>query len=292
MQEIAKGIVASTEFRHITVGAVATGSGIVCVDVPPLPSEARQWRAMLQDHFKQPIRLLVLTDAHPHRLLGSHWIKEARIVAHSATFDLMRGLPNNFVDQTADLIARDSEERSSFAGVRLHYPCVTFNERMTVFVKKVPITLHAMPGPTPGNVWLHFPNQGVVFTGDSVVVDQPPMMFHTRSKDWLNSLSVLRRPRFAADVIVPGRGPLTDKAATQPISEFLRYVRRRMQRFYLSGRPRVEVGDIVPSVMAHLGNIDPAEEEAFARWLRGGLESVYDEFEQGSDQADSASGRQ
>ena len=40
MEEIAEGVVVSTAFRLITVGAIATGQGIVCVDVPPYPAGA------------------------------------------------------------------------------------------------------------------------------------------------------------------------------------------------------------------------------------------------------------
>jgi glyoxylase-like metal-dependent hydrolase (beta-lactamase superfamily II) len=218
MQEIAEGVVVSTEFRRINVGAIATGRGIVCIDVPPYPQDAQHWRSMLLERFKQPLRLVVLTDAQPDRLMGLHWFDEARVIAHDATFDAMRALPGNFIEQTADLLSRNSEERHAFGEVKLHYPCVTFNDRMTAYIDNTPLPLTAMPGPTPGNVWVHLVKERIVFTGDSVVAGDAPYMKHPRSKDWLNSLTILRRPRFAADLIIPGRGPLTDKSATVPIS--------------------------------------------------------------------------
>ncbi len=277
MQEIAEGVVVSTEFRRITVGAIVTGRGIVCVDVPPYPDDAQRWQAMLLERFKQPIRAVVLTDSHRDRLPGLHWFDTATIVAHTATFYAMKALPNAFMDQMADALSMDSRERSSFVGVKLRLPRVTFDDRMTIYVEDVGVPLLAMPGPTPGNVWVHLPDQRVVFTGDSVVLNQPLVMGQAQSKAWLNSLTLLRRPRFAADVVVPGRGPVTDKDSTQAISEFLRYLRRRVQRLYRSGHPRSDIANIVPGIMAQL-TCPPGDEEDVQRRLKTGLESIYDEF--------------
>ncbi len=277
MQEIAEGVVVATEYRRITVGAFAAGHGIVCVDVPPFPHEARHWRSQLLERFKQPIRLIVLTDAHRDRLLGLHWFEEAEIVAHDATFAAIAALPSNFVDQVADLISRNSDERLSFSSVRLRLPRVTFSERMHAFVESVGVPVFSMPGPTPGNVWVHLAEQRVVFTGDSVVNGQPPYMAQAQSKAWLDSLTFLRRPRFAVDAIVPGRGAPVDKEATQPISELIRQARRIVQRYHRSGRSKADIGDIVPEFLTHL-TVAPEDLPDVTRRVRAGLESIYDEL--------------
>jgi cyclase len=277
MREIAEGVVVSTDFRRLTVGAIATGKGIVCIDVPPYPRDARLWRSLLMERFKQPIKMVILTDAHPDRLLGLYWYEEACIVAQTESCQLIRSLPTGIVDQVADAISTNSDERSSFIGVRLRYPRVTFSQQMTAYVENVGIPLMAMPGPTPGNLWLHLPDDRLVFTGDSVVVNDAPYMTNTHSKDWLNSLTMLRRPRFAVDVVVPGRGPLVDKEASLPISEFLRYLRRRVQSLIRSGRPRTDIEDVIPDVLAHTPYA-PADHTLIEGRIRAGMEAVYDEF--------------
>lgn len=277
MQEIAEGVLVATEYRRITVGAIATGRGIVCVDVPPYPVEARQWYATLRDYFKQPIRYVILTDAHRDRLLGLHWFEEAQIVAHDAAFQAIAALPSAFVEQAADALSRDSGERLSFGGVRLRLPLVTFSQRMRVYVEDDSVPIQSMPGPTPGSVWVHLPDRRVVFTGDSVVIGQLPYMAQTQSKSWLDSLTLLRRPRFAADVVVPGRGPLTDKEATQQISEIVRQARRLVQRFHRTGGLRADLGEVLPEFLATL-NLSGSEEGEVQRRLRAGLEGIYDEL--------------
>jgi glyoxylase-like metal-dependent hydrolase (beta-lactamase superfamily II) len=277
MQEIAEGVVVATEYRRITVGAIATGRGIVCVDVPPYPVEARQWYACLRDYFKQPIRYVILTDAHRDRLLGLHWFEEADIIAHDATHQAIAALPSAFVEQAADALSRDSGERLSFSGVRLRLPRVTFSQRMRVYVEENSVPVQAMPGPTPGNAWVHLSDRRVVFTGDSVVLNQPPFMAQTQSKSWLDSLTALRRPRFAADVIVPGRGPLAHKEATQQLSEIVRQARRLVQRFQRAGKPRMDIGELLPEFLTSL-DVSPGEESEVHRRLRAGLEGIYDEL--------------
>lgn len=277
MQEITENIIVSTRFRRITVGAILTKTGIICIDVPPYPEDARAWRNMLQERYRKPIRLIVITDAHRDRLLGLYWFHDAQLVGHDATYDAMRALPSTFVEQAAEELATSSEERASFTGVRLRLPITTFNYRMTAYVGDYGLPLMAMPGPTPGNVWVHLPEKGVVFTGDSVVLNQHPYMARAQSKQWLNSLTVLRRPRFTADVIVAGRGMVYDKNETQELSEFLRYVRRRVQRLYRARRPRADMVNMVPSLLNQFP-IPLAQQEDVFRRVRLGLESIYDEF--------------
>ncbi len=277
MQEIADGVVVATEYRRITVGAFAAGRGIICVDVPPFPHEARHWRSQLLERFKQPIRLIVLTDAHRDRLLGLHWFEEAEIIAHDATFAAIAALPSSFIDQAADALSRNSDERLSFSSVRLRLPRITFSERMHAYVDSVGVPVFSMPGPTPGNVWVHLAEQRVVFTGDSVVHGQPPHMAQAQSKAWLDSLTLLRRPRFAADAIVPGRGAPVDKEATQAISELIRQARRLVQRYHRTGRPKADIGEVVAEFLTHL-TVAPEDLGDVTRRVRAGLESIYDEL--------------
>lgn len=280
---IAENVVMSTAYRRITVGAIAAPDGIICIDVPPYPMEARHWRALLLEHFNLPIKLIILTDAHRDRLLGLHWYEKADIIAHDATYEAIRALPSTYSEQAADALSSSTDDRLSFAGVRLRRPRITFTQRMTAYVGDFGLPLLAMPGPTPGNVWVHLPDRGVVFTGDSVVVDRPLYMGRMQSKLWLESLTKLRRSRFVAESIVPGRGTLTDKDSTQAISEFLRYARRRVLRLYRAGRPRTDIVDIVPSVVEHMVEhmgvrVSPGQEEDVHRRLKIGLDAVYDEY--------------
>lgn len=275
MQHITENIVISTAYRRLTVGAYATGKGLVCVDVPPMPIDALRWRSLIESRFKQPVRLIILTDANHDRLPGLHWFADVPIIAHEYAVQTIAQLPHKTIDKLADQLSQDSAEHSAFAGVKLRLPQIAFDQRATAYIDDVPVTIQAMPGPTPGNIWFHLPQEKVVFTGDSVVVDSPIMMNQPDSAGWLDSLATLRRARFIADAIVPGRGPATDKSATESISTFLRYLRRRVQHFCQADRPLEELIDFIPEVLDRMPYPCPEDDvERTSMRLLAGLEAM------------------
>src|SRR5690606_41992932 len=52
------------------------------------------------------------------------------------------------------------------------------------------VLLHR-PGPTRGTVWVHLPELGILFTSDSVVVDEQPPLAQADSQQWLDSLAIV-----------------------------------------------------------------------------------------------------
>jgi hypothetical protein len=113
--------------------------------------------------------------------------------------------------------------------------------------------------------------------GDSVLADQHPYISSPSTKNWLESLTILRRSRFAADWIIPGRGPLVDKDATEPISEYLRLARRRVQSLYRAGRPRADTSTLV-SELLDLFPYDDSDPEQIQRRIKTGLDRIYEEI--------------
>ena len=276
MDEIKNGIYASTQLRRVTVGAILTDEGWILIDTPPYPNDARYWRERLVHEHPLPILFVINTDHHRDRILGNHWF-QAPVVAHQYTSQAVRSLPGTFLENAVDALATSDEERRTFAGLKLVPPDITFSERLYIKRGGRVVTLLSMPGPTPGSTWVHFPDERIVFTGDSVVVGVHPPMAHASTKAWLDSLTALRRARFAADVIVPGRGPLTDKTFTTPVSEYVRVARRRVYSLFRAGRPRADTTTLVPEFMA-LFPVRDSSLEDIQRQIKSGLDHIYEEF--------------
>ncbi len=277
MQEIkpGTGIFVSTTFRRANVGAVQTDDGWILIDTPAYPEEARRWRAQLLRYDPAPVRYVINTDHHRDRIIGGHWF-EGHVLGHRHTSDAIRALPNSFVDQAIEALARDETERASFSGVKLKKLDASFSRRLYIKHGGRTVLLLSMPGPTPGSTWVHFPDARIVFTGDSVVVGTHPYLSHAVSKAWLDSLTALRRARFAADVVVPGRGPVTDKTATVPVSEYLRLARRRVSNLYRTGCPRSDVAALAPEFIDLFPLGGPYED--IQRRVKSGLERIYEEY--------------
>ena len=76
---------------------------------------------------------------------------------------------------------------------------------------------------------------------------------------------------------MPGRGPLVDKSATEPVSSYLRLARRRVQSLYRAGRPRADTSSLVPELLALFLYCED-DLERIQRRVKGGLDRIYEEL--------------
>lgn len=277
MEQIAPGIYVETSYRAVNVGAIVTDEGLIVVDVPPFPVDARRWRLRLAQLNPSRILFVINTDGHRDRVMGNHWF-EAPVIAHEAVGEKLRSynsaFPQAFIDA---LVARDPQAAEDLAHVRVVVPEVTFSRKLTLYIGGRTIVLMHMPGPTSGSIWVMCPTEAVVFTGASVVCGVHPNLTEAETKAWLESLVELRRDRFRARMIVPGRGPVTDKSATEPISNYLRQIRTRVRSLVQAGRPRSEVTSLVAEFLP-LFPISEETRDRTQRRLKTGLERVYEEI--------------
>jgi glyoxylase-like metal-dependent hydrolase (beta-lactamase superfamily II) len=275
--ELAPGVFVETGYRLVNVGAILTDDGFVLIDTPPYPEDAHRWRTQLTGIANKPVLAIINTDGHRDRVLGNGWFNSGVIVAHEETIGYLDSLPNNFVDTAIDALTHFAFERSSFANAHLRMPDVGFTQRMQLRFGGRTIPLLAKAGPTAGSLWVHLPEERVLFAGDSITVNQHPFLSSPCTKQWLENLTILRRSRFQAKHIVPGRGPLVDKSATEPISNYLRLARRRVHSLYRAGRPRADTSTLVPELL-ELFPYEPVHLDELQRRVKTGLDRVYEEF--------------
>lgn len=272
MYKLAAGIYAETGFKGANVGAVVSTDGILCVDTPTSPADSRKWRLKLAQLGGQPIRFVINTDHHRDRVLGNQWF-EAPVIAHEATGARLRAYPEVYKPDL-DGMGNDLELADDLGGIRIVVPQLTFRERLTLVRGKREIHLLHKPGSTPGAIWVHFPEDEIVFTGDAVVVNTAPFLAEADIEAWLEHLAELRKPKFPAQVIVPGRGPRTDKEGVKATIGFLRAVRRKVERL-ASRRGAASAGtaEIVAELIGHL-SISESERAHVSRRIKHGLDHL------------------
>ncbi len=275
MQKLAKDIYVESGFAGVTVGAVVTPEGIVCIDAPTHPGDARRWRLKLAQLSDAPVHFVINLDHHRDRVLGAQWF-EAPVIAHEATSDRLRQMPELFKGGQSEGGA-DSDLASDLAGVRLVTPLLSLSDRLELIVGGHTIHLVRRPGSAPGAIWVELPAEKIVFTGDSVTVGAPPPMQEVDLDAWLDTLAELRKARFPAQVIVPGRGGPTDKAAVQVMQDFIRRARRKLQVLARAKKPRSELEELADELVEDF-KIPSTLREHYARRLRVGLEHLYDQM--------------
>ena len=99
-----------------------------------------------------------------------------------------------------------------FAGVTLRLPDHTFSGEETLKVGDKDVKLVEVgPAHTAGDVLVHVPADRVVYTGDILFIGGTPIAWAGPVKRWIDACD--RIVAMDVEAIVPGHGPITDKAA-------------------------------------------------------------------------------
>jgi cyclase len=88
---------------------------------------------------------------------------------------------------------------------------IVFTGDLTLFVGETTFRLIHVAGHTPGQIAVHVPEEGVVFTGDTIFNECQTWLMTSDVDGWLAALETIRALDF--DHLVPGHGPLTDRSA-------------------------------------------------------------------------------
>jgi glyoxylase-like metal-dependent hydrolase (beta-lactamase superfamily II) len=194
----------------------------------------------------------------------------------------MLALDPLFVAQAAEDLATNEDERMEIAGLTLAKPEISFDDSLTLICGSREIELLGRPSASTGSAWVIFPEDQVLFAGDTIVVGVHPYMEDCISKAWLDALNEIRR-RFEGWHIVPGRGPLTNISATEPVSEYVRVARRRVASLHRAGRPRSETASLLGELL-EMFPVPQNQREAIQRRTKMGLDTIYDEYKASEDE--------
>jgi glyoxylase-like metal-dependent hydrolase (beta-lactamase superfamily II) len=273
MQKLAKDIYVEAGYAGVTVGALVTPDGIVCIDAPTHPADARRWRLKLNQLSQQPVKYLINLDHHRDRMLGNQWF-EAPVIAHESTSERLRQLPEVFKGGLSEAGA-DADLAADLAGVRLVAPQITFTDRLVLTAGSHELHLVRRPGQAPGAIWVELPAEQIVFTGDAVTLGVPPPLADADLEAWLAGLAELRKAKFPAQHIVPGRGPATDKAGVKEMETFLKLARRKLEGLLRGRKTRADAAGAAEDLLSEF-EVPASLREHYTRRLRVGLEQLYD----------------
>jgi cyclase len=152
-------------------------------------------------------------------------------------------------------------------------PHVTFEEQIRLFAGDVEITLI---GAAPGTVWIWLPEQQVLFAGDTVVVGTHPPLSLVNLHCWIEALELLRNdPLYKGAQIVPGRGPLTDVSATEPLIAYLRLACAETERVVQAGGHKADLNEIAAELVPFFP-VPDGHRDRIQRQIKLVLDELYD----------------
>ena len=226
MQQLAEGIYVETNYEGVNVGAIMTPRGIICIDAPSYPRDARHWAMRLRQINAAPVQYLILLDDDGDRILNTRWLN-AKLVAHENTRGALVGYEKRYPQALLDsLIMRNPLAGKELSTSPVDRPDVTFTRKLSILKHQYEIELIHAPGPSAGTIWVHMPKNGILFVGDSLTVGELPPLRNADFVSWLDSLRFLKEELSDVTTIVPGRGPITDLSEVARMEKTLAAVQK------------------------------------------------------------------
>ncbi len=184
-----------------------------------------------------PIDTVVNTHANGDHCYGNQLVVGAEIIASAATAHEMSEVPpsmlaalNNAPGEVGDLFRHFFGE-FVFDGIELVLPTRTFEGRFECEVGgRVVELVEVGPAHTQGDTLVFVPDAKAVFTGDILFIGGTPVVWVGPLDNWIAACDLICDSD--VDHIIPGHGPLTDKAGVVAIRDYLQYVNSEAtQRF-------------------------------------------------------------
>jgi cyclase len=194
------------------------------------------------------IGTVVNTHANGDHTFGNQLLAGARILASRRCMEEMADVPPELLArmmQSAPDLGRTGEYLQrifgpfQFEGINLTLPTDAFDGELTVMVGERRVLLHEVgPAHTRGDVLVEIPDQRVVFTGDICFIGGHPIMWSGPVRNWIAALD--RILAMDVDVVVPGHGPVSDKAAVAELKAYFEYLRAETRARFEAGMSPME----------------------------------------------------
>ena len=191
----------------------------------------------------EDIGVIVNTHANGDHCHGNGCCPQADIIASEASAKEMIEVPPAMLAQFKKLGGQLGPAGSYFADIFAPFdfdnveeraPTQTFAGQMDLKVgDKVVELIEVGPAHTEGDVLVHVPDDKTVFTGDILFIDGTPLMWAGPVSNWVGACD--RICEMDVDVIVPGHGPVTDKAGVRRVAEYLKFVDAEARRRFEAG---------------------------------------------------------
>lgn len=188
------------------------------------------------------IDVVVNTHANGDHCWGNQLVREAQIVGSRRCAEEMGELHPSLLAALAasppegpagDLLGRMFGP-FTFDDIEVVPPSTTFDGELELVVGGTAVHLHEVgPAHTRGDVVVHVPDRGVVFTGDILFNGGHPIVWAGPVANWVAACDLVAD--LAPDVVVPGHGPVCDTSAVVAERDYFLFLEREV-------RPRAEAG--------------------------------------------------
>jgi len=113
-------------------------------------------------------------------------------------------------------------------------PTRTFSERLDLKVGDKEVQLiYAGPAHTKGDTLVYLPKDKIVFAGDLLFVGGHPVIWAGPVTNWMRACDTILG--WDVDIVIPGHGPISDKAGVRHFKSYLEYINGEARKRYDAG---------------------------------------------------------
>jgi len=210
-----------------------------------------------------PIATAVNTHANGDHCYGNQLLDGVEIVASSATAHEMTEVPpamlaalNSAEGEVGELF-RHFFGAFAFDGIELRLPTRTFDGRLEVEVGgRLVELIEVGPAHTSGDTIVVVPDARTVYTGDILFIGGTPIVWAGPLSNWVAACDLMLG--MDIETVVPGHGPVTDKAGVAAVRDYLSFVEGAASARHAAG---VDAWDAAREIAREIG-----AREGFRSW--------------------------
>lgn len=282
-RSIGSKVFINDQYLTCTTGFVVTREGVVLIDTPLVPQQARDWREQIMEKGRKEknkeasIEYIILTDHHRGHALGCQHFMPAKVIGHERAHKEMQGYTENFRERVRNSYRRDPEIQEQLQHIEIIPPHMTFSKEAVLNMGDTTIRCIHVGGHTPATciVWLE--EEGICFVGDTIWTDQHPYMAQANSKEWLEALTLIQK--FNPDVIVPGHGDLCTVQDIKQLASYISQMRDGINRCLDKGLERAETKKELTQEMVALFDVPASRKSRIESQINSGINRVYRELQ-------------
>lgn len=201
--EIGEGLYAFTAEGDPNSGVIIGDDSVMVVEAQATPRLAGKVIEKIREVTDKPVSHVVLTHYHAVRVLGASAFGAREIIMSDAARAMVAERGKEDWDSEFARFPRLFQGHESIPG--LTWPTTTFSDGMTVYLGKRRVDLRDLGrAHTAGDIVVHVPDAGVMFTGDIVEYHSACYCGDGHFRDWPATLEAIRA--YDLDAIAPGRG--------------------------------------------------------------------------------------
>jgi cyclase len=191
------------------------------------------------------IGTLVNTHSNGDHTYGNQLVAGAEIIASTACFEEMREQGQPLAPGSIRRDWRKMGEAGAFfhevmgsrfdwEGISLTLPTRRFDGALTLRVGAKEVRLIEVgPAHTRGDVIVYVPADRTLFTGDMLFIGGHPLVWAGPVANWIKACDLMLG--WDVETVVPGHGPITDKAGIRAVKAYFEYLLAESRRRFDAG---------------------------------------------------------